>query len=951
MLISLQRVDSTASDGPSVVSTGDPQRFDGALGTVVAWTSVLDIHGHGFIEYAGQFWKFKALQAIVGGTEHAISTLALGDPFLRVSLLQHPIDPLLFALMFDDPYWGRNVGGNKTHWMEASAFTGFESVVFTMGWETGTLTVKKGGVLQTSTYVDFEHTWETDDGDHDGWDQPAYPYDGWPGGPVGKYRTDGLGIVKRIFADLSTGPVIFPKGLGARGHRGAVDGWPSAPEAERRLASVRMKYLGEFITVTEGAGGTIDLAGTSLTIDGPANANYRAFQYGGPSRDIGQLSGGGTVTITDLVPGVYTVHLWHPSDSAKGLPATEVDCPDSGGTYSVDLGSSWTDYTEDFYTVQAYHGADPLDGATVYAMESALPNAILAVGTTDSGGGMTFGPIGDWVTPFYIRDPRGSATLSGQAGARYWDPRVSARILAVGWAPEQEFPPDPEGLVPWGAAGDHVNFLASSNAAYLIDEFGKRWNFVPTPNGMGVMTDELPRYHLGDDFSFPAADISYQPYEADGTILGTPIALPNHSFPPWTIGVGVDTFEFDTEGTTIHATTGGKINGAGWEADRSQVIDADNGPKEVHRLGGEFGDWEIPLEHRHSTGPTDEASRALTFDTQECPNPACRGQVWLEPSNATWTRYFCADGKTWGGILTDARASFSTRTLASVAWRNTVVKSHTSGMTLKRLIDQHFRPEEYDETGSYLVNDWLGLGADRWVAIHIVLGTFAGGTFTDGESIADVETRLSRTVGPVMLKLELTSPYSGTGKTVSVTATHVIDGPKTLTVIVLPGSQAGDWIPIDWHPHHAYFRGFYTDVTNVTATGDGACNFTVVNDGPAMRDADGTTVTNSAYVPWACDVQLSSRDPHLFTGPDTRNHIVYIRDGSVMHAFLDAKGVWSDPVNVTVSAGVVKSHRDPTIVVTEQGEILVSADNGVDDSTPVYVSWDDGVTWFVRGNA
>lgn len=220
----------------------------------------------------------------------------------------------------------------------------------------------------------------------------------------------------------------------------------------------------------------------------------------------------------------------------------------------------------------------------------------------------------------------------------------------------------------------------------------------------------------------------------------------------------------------------------------------------------------------------------------------------------------------------------------------------------------------------------------------------------DGESIADVEARLGRTVGPVMLKLELTSNYGGSGKVVRVTATHTVDGSKVLTATIPAGARSGDWIPLDWAPHHDHPLGYYTDVTAFEeVSGDGFLACKVVNDGPAWHSSVGVAVQNAASSPWACDVQFGSRDPDLAVDETGRLHVAYIRDGSVMHVIENADGRREAIVNVSQSAGSFQAHHDPSVQPQTTGRIVVSGDDGTASTTRVFASEDDGQTWTLVG--
>ena len=250
---------------------------------------------------------------------------------------------------------------------------------------------------------------------------------------------------------------------------------------------------------------------------------------------------------------------------------------------------------------------------------------------------------------------------------------------------------------------------------------------------------------------------------------------------------------------------------------------------------------------------------------------------------------------------------------------------------------------------TYLVDPWVD-GLPRWVAQHIVLGWWLGGAFVDGESIADAEARVGQTIGPVQLKLKLNAPYSGVGgKVVTVSATRAVTGvTDTLTATVLPGAQTGAIFPLAPHPHSdGPPARWYTDVTNITASGDGDLRAKVVNLGPSWRSSNGVIVKHQAYSPFACDVRLTSRDPDLAVDFMGRLHVVYCRDGAVIHRIQNADGRWEDAVDVTASARLTGSHSNPSVVPESTGRIVVSADRSstANTLTNVCESEDDGQHW------
>ncbi len=204
------------------------------------------------------------------------------------------------------------------------------------------------------------------------------------------------------------------------------------------------------------------------------------------------------------------------------------------------------------------------------------------------------------------------------------------------------------------------------------------------------------------------------------------------------------------------------------------------------------------------------------------------------------------------------------------------------------------------------MDPWVD-GLPRWVAVHIVLGTLAGGVFTDGESIADAEARLSETIGPVQLKLLLTHAYSGTGKTVRIMALRADTGQyNALTATIPPNSPVGTIIPLKWAPHDRYpSPSWFTDVTAAAeTTGDGYLACQIVNDGPSWRSSTGCIVTHQAYSPWACDVLLAQWEPACRTAYLGRAHVVYNKEGLlVRRVWQVGQGAWGAPDYLTVKAG------------------------------------------------
>ncbi|MBM3473286.1 MAG: hypothetical protein FJX75_08475 [Armatimonadetes bacterium] len=963
---------------------GDELLFDGAPGRIVAVTDTTGADGRGSITYEGQTFRFRVLKA--RGPD--VPLVATADTYFRVGLLQRKDAPAWFCLVVDDlpapSGWGRWI--QQDRWREAADLEGQDSVVFVLGWRPGEITIRIGGEAQADVFADLVLRYDTHEGAQEAWYQPAYPYndlqvneEGVPlRGPhkLGCFKTDANGVLYRHDPDGTLEPIILPRGFAALAQR-EQDTWPSAPTPERVLTRAEVWWLQEHVEISEGLGATLNVAACSLHITGPADgtAYYRIFWEDGPEYLAGQLVGG-DVTLSYLPLGRWTVHVYS-SNHLNGSPRQYVDCGQSGETYDADFGSDWAVKTTGGMTAgHVYlYGATPAVGLTVYA---AVNNGvspyqwIIELGTTDGDGYFEYAyEAGEFPQQLMVADAELGGWVHTSLVNRYWDPVLGARVAASAALNIKDFgdPPAPPevfepaiGLYPWGCAGFHPNLLPPSGAAYVErTDTGEKHYFQETTEGNGLMTDPLPRAFVtqtydpmnGYGWTLDSA-ILYSLCDADGTVIdqGDP------AYPTWALDSDATpagpTGNFGTHGPAVQAVLGGKIEGNVVEASRHDVITPDNLP-EAFRMGLEFGAWRQPLEARAvlplssvvpplsgtERGPGGEA--ALTFQSFEC--PYCGGPAWLNPDADGYGRGFCMQCADFG-IETDSRTYFITATLsADEGWQTRWVRNTTAGAHAQRLIRGWPRPEEYDETDDYLVWDWQDLGIPRWVAVHLVLGTWANDAFTDGESIADAEARLGRIVGPVMLKFELTEDYEGSGQTLRIHCTRLDGRSEARIVTIAAGSRAGDLFPLAWRPHHCYPEGYYTDVTGIEkVAGDGAVSGRVVNDGPAWHSTQGVQVLRATHSPYACDVAFGGRDPFLVEDFGGRLHLVYIRDGQLLHRTLEGTcAAWSHPANITALANWPHPCTEPSLAPLPHAELLAAAHTL--GATQLWRTRDDGERW------
>ena len=164
-------------------------------------------------------------------------------------------------------------------------------------------------------------------------------------------------------------------------------------------------------------------------------------------------------------------------------------------------------------------------------------------------------------------------------------------------------------------------------------------------------------------------------------------------------------------------------------------------------------------------------------------------------------------------------------------------------------------------------------------------------------------------------------------------------------VTVPPGGREGDLFPLHWRPHHYYPQGYYVDVTGIEKlAGAGAMYARVVNDGPAWHSTAGVAVAHHEQRPYACDIALGSRDPFLVEDFSGRAHLVYIRDGEVLHRTLEGTSAsWSPATDLTLRAGWPHPCREPSLAPLPHAELLAAAHT--QGKTRLWHTRDDGEEW------
>ena len=931
------------------LAVGDSLLFDGQSGTIRAVTSTTDANGRGSIVYGADTFSFRALKATVSGTDYP--AVAIADAVFRVGVVQQDADPTLFCLALDDgpaPWgWGRRVQG-KTSWAIAGEFAAQDSVVFRMGWAPGTITIKKGGVVQSGVYADLVFTYSTSDGTHTAWWQPAYPSKAgttW-GAKTGRFYTDANGVLWD-WSDGTQQPIIVPRGFGALAYR-TGDAWPSAPVAERTLSMVEVWYLQEHAEVGEGQATSLDIAAVSITVTGPASANCLIQWQDGHLRLTPEtfyvLDGSGTVTATGMPPGRYSVWLGHPTDGNKGLRKQDVVAV-SGGSYTVAFGASWSDPPTDQTQINVYgYGAEPGVGAELWCKTGPVGQEVYTLwGTADADGIILInGTVPGADDPIIVHPDWGALCIPWATSDRWIDATLAGRFSGYRAGQVGEYQ---EGIVPWGNGGNHINLPTMTRAVYAQDTVtGEKFYFSAASGGYGSVSEVCPRGTIVGIFDPANWTVrQYNIYDGDATLLLAAQTLPGNTVPVWTEAL-VERQQ-TTVGRLLAVVTGGKIKGNLVEYAPSQRITTAD-LTEAARMGLETGRFTQPIEVRSDSATASLSTKPAAWAAQEC--PYCGGPAWIGPNSAPYQRGYCIPCRD-NGYTVDCRTYFLTQTLAAFAdWSTRVVKNTTAGGHADKLVTGWPRPEEYAETDAYLVSNWQGLGIPRWVAVHIVLATYGSSAWSDGESIADAEARLGRTVGPVQLKLQLNDPYIGAGATVEVTATRADGGGSVVLTCDIPtGSQPGDLFFLRQGPHDTYLGvpcKWFTDVTLVHVTGQtNDLGFYVVNDGPAWNNSTGVVVTHHAYSPFACDLLLpGQRYPDLWHGPWDRTYLVWKDDSDIiqLQKSTDAGRTWTQPETVTPTGWTY-----PAVCKTIKGDLLVAATDTAETKTKVWRSRRDGASF------
>jgi hypothetical protein len=455
-----------------MAEVGEVIQLGQASGTVVAQTTSAN----------GQA-QFSTSSGVVTGYVYQARNPDVNLDGVQVCLVQEQ-GTGLYAVMVDDPYWGRRI--QPAQFGEAPC-----TETFIMGYRL-TGIIQRQGVPVAAAPVSFEVTLQTaEDGEVRFWDSEEYNPLVWSDS-LQTYVTGSLVTAPVVTDANGRWEYLVPKGHGAPYQRQSDRRDDTSETAEQSLPryaqQVCVAYHGRQMPVVEGQTALLNLDSAQVQITATPGATVSV----GNMEDAGQLytvPAGGVLEVGSLPEGwVSLVQLkraygeqWDPSYGGQRarVPVHE------GQTTNVDLG-----------TLEQYPGDGsvacgrvftspgvPAAGVqiTIISMDSAR---IIGIAATTNGSGFWSVAIGDQGLGgnLFITDPTwGTMPV---VGLPYSDVVLGARAYS-GWM--DEFKPESWRTGTFG----HKNFPYVEEAVWVVDnDTGAVYPTQPAPYG-GWMTEAV----------------------------------------------------------------------------------------------------------------------------------------------------------------------------------------------------------------------------------------------------------------------------------------------------------------------------------------------------------------------------------------------------------------------------------------------------------------------------
>lgn len=868
-----------------------------------------------------------------------------------------------YAVMVDDPYWGRRV-------QPAEFREGPYSESFVMGWRVKGR-VLQGGEAVAGARVSLEGVTADAQGvETRFWDSLEFDELVWS--DTLETWVQGATVYAPIMTDAAgRWEWLCPKGQGAIYQREGDwrDGTPetAAEGLARKLVRLYAVHRGRRVELQEEQEALLDLGSGRVEVIGEPGCWVKL----GTLDEDGQaylVPSEGSFTVTGLPEGEHNLvqmrrNAWGQWESSSGCARQTVVVP-GGGTVGVNLGLM-ANYDPGANTISGRVYERPgVPAAGIAIVTISYENGQLGdpIATTDGGGywEVEIPPEGLGGDPWIHDAQWGTVPLLGYP---YSDVVLGARAYA---ACQEEYKPEV-----W-RKGDrgHSNFQYLPGGIWVQDNVtGEAFGTTEAAYGGWVTEATLPKFrYVADLWELLMGGPQLREYSlwGAGGVLQSSFYLRSQSFSEYEDLPG----QYRATGYWPEAKFpyGGKIKGSA-VVGREHRIGTDL--PEALRLGLEFGEHQWYVQVRAGTeGPT-----ASCWADVVC--PYCGGPAWRDPDGSGFVRGYCVQCAVAfeNAVAMDCRTHFASPGLAArdEGYRLDTVRVRRQGGAMGWAARYHWRPDLYDEREEYLTQSGLGqaTNAPRWFARHVDaagdgqgLGQFEAGAepaFTAGHDLAyfGALPEVGRDLGLTQMKLRLPAGYAQAETVVVALDCKRGDGSTETIEVAVPAGVHG---PMEDDPVGEVVRvtpvdkgiaeglgspyagsGFYaavTDIRLVSGPEGAACRFTVVNDTPLLASAAGVVVEDKQPSHVALQIGAQESGPQVCDDGVGQVFLAFCREGEVwLTRRAGLAGAWELPKVLTEG----QCSRDPNVEKDERGTLrLVWEQAG---STAVAESRDDGGAW------
>ena len=871
-----------------------------------------------------------------------------------------------YAVMVDDPYWGRRVQG-----AEFAAAPQSETLV--MGYRLQGR-VRQAGEPIAEANISLEGELEHSDGKVAVfWD--SLEFNGLKWSETLETYVESAEVYAPIRTD-ETGrwEALVPKGHGALYQR-LEDRRDDTPETAaeglgRWLREVRMAYQGRQAVVSEGTEAELNLQSGQLIVRGEPGAWVKVGALDDPG-ETHLIQANGEAAISGLVEGEHSVvqfqlNSWGEWDSSYGCARQLVEVA-AGETAEVDMGNLESyDPGGNVICGRVYErmGA-PAVGVAIVPLNYESGEFGQAIATTDSGGywEAEIPPEGLGGDPWIHNENWGTVPC---LGFPYSEVVLGARAYAA-W--EELYKPEA-----W-RKGDrgHANFQFVPETLWVKDNDSKRrFDSIEVAYGGWVTKETLPKYkHVADPLELLMTGPQLREYSLHNQeeVIQESFVLRAQAFSSYEDLPG----QYRAAGyyPEVKALLGGKIKG-------SVVVGHDKAIEnlpEAQRLGLEFGEheWFVEVQQEGTAGK-------ITCCLSDLVCPYCGGPAWRDPSGQKWVRGYCQQCALAFKQATamDCRTHFVSPTLAAQnsPYQEKTVRVGRAGRVAKSAFNAHWRPDLYEERDDYLAQNGPGqaTNAPRWFARHVHevgdgkgFGSFDGDLAMPFVAGHDLEyfgalPGIQRDLGLTQMKVALPAHIiqeqdlvveidcmlgDNSIETVQVTIPAGLQGPNEknpwgeVKRLKHVSKQWAEKKPAP-HPGAGFFKGV-ADIRLVSPASAESCRFTVINDVPLLASVAGVTIVNRQ--PSHVALQIAEVGGRLcYIANDAAGNPLWLAclegGGVQTYTIIEVDEWWPSPVVALTGA-----YQYPSIVVLDDGSIIAAATNTAAGRVDVVRSRNAGKTW------